>query len=39
MMPAIKKVFDLTRDDIVELSTEKEFLKNKKQMPLTMKNG
>ena len=29
MMPAIKKSFDLMRDDIVELSTENESLKNK----------
>ena len=28
MMPAIKKAFDLISDDIVELSTENEFLKN-----------
>ena len=28
MMPAIEKAFDLTGDDIVELSTEKETLKN-----------
>ena len=30
MMPAIKKAFDLMSDDIVELSTENESLKNKK---------
>ena len=29
MMPAIKKAFDLMGDDIVELSTENESLKNK----------
>ena len=29
MMPAIKKRFDLMGDDIVELSTENDFLKNK----------
>ena len=28
MMPAIKKAFDLMGDDIVNLSTEKETLKN-----------
>ena len=28
MMPAIKKAFDLLGDDIVELSTESETLKN-----------
>ena len=30
MMPAIKKAFDLLVDDIVELSTENDALKNKK---------
>ena len=30
MMPAIKKAFDLTGDDIVDLSTRKNALKNKK---------
>ena len=30
MMPAIKKSFDLMCDDIVELSTENESLKNRK---------
>ena len=30
MMPAVKKAFDLMGDDIVELSTENESLKNKK---------
>ena len=29
MMPAIKKAFNLLGDDIVELSTEKDALKNK----------
>ena len=29
MMPAIKKVFNLLGDDIVELSTENDALKNK----------
>ena len=29
MMPAIKKGFDLMGDDIVDLSTEKDALKNK----------
>ena len=29
MMPAIKKAFSLMGDDIVELHTENEFLKNK----------
>ena len=29
MMPAIKKAFDLTGDDIVDLSTRKKALKNK----------
>ena len=29
MMPAIKKAFNLTGDDIVELSTENDALKNK----------
>ena len=29
MMPAIKKAFNLLGDDIVELSTEKDVLKNK----------
>ena len=29
MMPAIKKAFDLLGDDIVELSTENDALKNK----------
>ena len=29
MMPAIKKAFDLLSDDIVELSTESDALKNK----------
>ena len=29
MMPAIKKVFDLLGDDIVDLSTENDALKNK----------
>ena len=29
MMPAIRKAFDLLRDDIVELSTENDVLKNK----------
>ena len=29
MMPAIKKAFDLSRDDIVDLSTENDALKNK----------
>ena len=29
MMPAIKKAFDLMGDDIVDLSTEKDALKNK----------
>ena len=28
MMPAIKKVFDLMGDDIVDLHTENEILKN-----------
>ena len=30
MMPAIKKAFDLMADDIIEISTENESLKNKK---------
>ena len=30
MMPAIKKAFNLMGDDIVELSTENDSLKNKK---------
>ena len=29
MMPAIKKAFDLRRDDMVELSAQNESLKNK----------
>ena len=37
MMPAIKKVFYLIADDIVELSTENDALKNK--IGLTVKNG
>ena len=36
-MPDIKKAFDLMGDDIVELCTEKDALKNKKG--LTMRNG
>ena len=28
-MPAVNKAFDLMGDDIVDLSTENEFLKNK----------
>ena len=31
MMPAIKKAFDLMGDDIVELSTENQTLKNQKR--------
>ena len=37
MMPAIKKIFNLLGDDIVELSTEIDALKNK--LVPTMKNG
>ena len=37
MMPAIKKAFTLMGDDSVELSTERDALKNK--IGFTMKNG
>ena len=37
MMPAIKKAFNLMGDDIVELHTEDESLKNK--IGSTMRNG
>ena len=37
MMPAIKKAFNLLGDDIVELSTENDALKNK--MEVMMENG
>ena len=37
MMPAIKKAFNLLGDDIVELSTENDALKNK--LAFTMKDG
>ena len=37
LMPAIKKAFELMGDDIVELSTENESLKN--QLDGLMKNG
>ena len=37
MMPAIKKAFNLLGDDIVQLSTENDALKNK--LVPTMKNG
>ena len=37
MMPAIKKAFDLMGDDIVNLSTENDALKNK-LVPM-MRNG
>ena len=40
MMPAIKKAFGLLGDDIVDLHTENESLKNKiGSHDLTMKNG
>ena len=37
MMPALRKAFNLLGDDIVELATENDALKNKEA--LTMKNG